>query len=175
MKGNFVDKGRYEMLEFVEKGIKDLIEVLDSPINYPKSNGVIQEHRLLAVVKSREEVYNRAMNMIDLINIGSHRFLQDIIKGLETTWHELTKIIVWDISRSGSEIIESDTGFEIKEEVQDNYLGSIAQAKELASKVAFNILDRIEKLQMTDEQKTKMMQEKFTANTAERFAKKYAK
>ena len=172
---NFVDKGRYEMLDFVEKGINDLIEVLDSPINYPRDKeGNVQEHRLLAVVKSREQVYVEAMDMIDMINIGSHRFLKKIIRGLQTTWHELTKIVVWDISRipevEKDELDAMSALLAGNADIQDNYLGSIANAKKLAAKIAFNILDRIEKLEMTDEEKTKLMQQKVVANTAERYA-----
>ena len=86
MKVSFVDKGRYEMLEFVEKGINDLLAILDSPIVYPRDKtGQVQEHKLLAVVRSREQVYVSAMNLIDLISIGSPHFMEKIISGLKTT------------------------------------------------------------------------------------------
>ena len=173
MKVSFVDKGRYEMLEFVEKGINDLLAILDSPIVYPRDKtGQVQEHKLLAVVRSREQVYVSAMNLIDLISIGSPHFMEKIISGLKTTWRELTIITTRNIGDLTEEEKEQSEGFGF---VEDNYLASIAQAKELSAKVAFSILDRIEKLEMTEEEKTEMMQQKVIANTAERYAKKYAK
>ena len=167
MKEDFVKKGKEEMHDFVEKAIEDLLAVLDSNIVYPRNmEGMVIEQRLLAVVKSREQVYVSAMNLIDLIDIGSAKFLGRIIAGLKTTWHELTKITTRNIGGVSNEEKQMSDSHNI----EDNFMSAIAQSKELSAKLAFNILERIEKLEMSDEEKTKMMAERYVANTVERYA-----
>lgn len=159
MKKDFVAQGKIDMPTYVEKAIENLLKILDSKILFPRNQaGDVIEQRLLGVVKSREQVYMSAMNMIDLIDIGSAKFLDRIIQGLKTTYSELTAITTRDFGDENKTVVDEDR------------MTSIAQAVELSAKVAYSILDRIEKLEMSDEQKTKMMADRYIANTVERYA-----
>lgn len=168
---DFVKQGREEMYGFVTKAIKDLLEKLDSKIKLPTNKDGEMENKLYAVVQSREEVYRSACELMDLISLEDsedQEFKDKIIRGLKTTWHELTKIVTRNIGISDvlslEEWVNSDdsenidrvrmNSDEIKkhamEQVTDDVMTSIAKAKYLASKVSFQILDRIEMLENPD-------------------------
>ena len=100
--------------------------------------------------------------MIALIEIDSEVFLKSIVKGLKNTWTELTKIITRDIGAN-------DNGDE-EVEIDDTLLSNISQAKELASKLAFKILERIELLQMSDIDKKENIEKALSVSTIEKYA-----
>lgn len=161
-KKKFIEQGRKKMIGFVETSINQMIDILNSPIIYPTDlNGDVQEHKILAVVKSREQVYTSTINMIELIEIGNEKFLEKIITGMKNTWHELTNIVTREIRQNQ---------FSRERDVEDNHLASIAQAKELASKVAYNILERIELLEMTEEEQEQKIKNNQFQNVIERYA-----
>lgn len=174
MKTNFVKQGKEEMNEFVIKAITDLLKVLDSRVVFPTDMyGVVQEHKLLAVVKSREQVYKSTMSLVDLIQIDNSVFLNQIIRGLKTTWHELTKITTRNIG-GYSAIDDEYASVEIKEQlaresVEDDRLSSIAQAKELSAKVAFQILDRISLLEDPEGANDEILRSSQTPNIIEKY------
>lgn len=158
----FIIQGRKNMNKYVTKSINDLLKVLNSPIVFPTDKlGNIQEQRVLHVVKSREQVYLSTVNMIALIEIDSSIFLNSIIKGLKNTWTELTNIITRNIGGNDEEVSPL---------IDDTLLSNISQAKELASKLAFQILERIELLQMTDTDKKVAAENTLSVSTIERYA-----
>lgn len=160
---NFIIQGRKNMNKYVVKSINDLLKVLNSAIVFPTDKkGNIQENKVLQVVKSREQVYLSTVNMIALIEIDSEVFLKSIVKGLKNTWTELTKIITRDIGAN-------DNGDE-EVEIDDTLLSNISQAKELASKLAFKILERIELLQMSDIDKKENIEKALSVSTIEKYA-----
>ena len=160
---NFIIQGRKNMNKYVVKSINDLLKVLNSAIVFPTDKkGNIQENKVLQVVKSREQVYLSTVNMIALIEIDSEVFLKSIVKGLKNTWTELTKIITRDIGAN-------DNGDE-EVEIDDTLLSNISQAKELASKLAFKILARIELLQMSDIDKKENIEKALSVSTIEKYA-----
>ena len=161
---SFIIQGRKNMNKYVVKSINDLLKVLNSPIVFPTDRkGNIQENKVLQVVKSREQVYLSTVNMIALIEIDSDLFLKSIVKGLKNTWTELTKIITRDIGANDNEDDE-------EVEIDDTLLSNISQAKELASKLAFKILERIELLQMTDIEKKENIEKSLSVSTIEKYA-----
>ena len=160
---SFIIQGRKNMNKYVVKSINDLLKVLNSPIVFPTDRkGNIQENKVLQVVKSREQVYLSTVNMIALIEIDSELFLKSIVKGLKNTWTELTKIITRDIGANDNEDEEV--------EIDDTLLSNISQAKELASKLAFKILERIELLQMSDIDKKENIEKALSVSTIEKYA-----
>ena len=168
MKNEFVNNGKKQMVVFVQKAINDMLDILDSSIVFPKDmSGAIIEQRILQVVKSREQVYLSTNNMIDMIDIDNLVFLNRIIKGLKTTWFELTKIVNRDIGTSGS---SEEEILDARMSIEDNFLSNVAMAKELASKVSFQILDRIDRLEMTEDDFKKLQKETYNTLSIENFA-----
>ena len=165
MKRDFVEQGREEMHDFVVKAINDLLAILDSKIEYPTNkDGAVLEHKLFAVVQSREQVFKSATSLMDLIKLdesSDQRYKNKVIEGLKTTWHELTILTTRDIgeynpsseelhSENYKELSEEERKQKARESITDDYLSSISKAKELSAKVAYQILDRIEKLENPD-------------------------
>lgn len=150
-KQSFSQQKKEEMYGYVIKAITDLLEVMKSPIVYPKDRyGFVMENKLLSVVKAREDVYTSMISLIDLIEIESEKFRKEIISGLKTTWQELTNITTRDIGsideNNEGEIDETDKLIG-RESVEDNYLSNISKAKLLSAKIAYQILDRIEEIE----------------------------
>ena len=165
MKRDFVEQGREEMHDFVVKAINDLLAILDSKIEYPTNkDGAVLEHKLFAVVQSREQVFKSATSLMDLIKLdesSDQKYKNKVIEGLKTTWHELTILTTRDIgeynpsseellSNDYKELSEEERKQKARESITDDYLSSISKAKELSAKVAYQILDRIEKLENPD-------------------------
>lgn len=188
MKEDFVKKGKKEMPEFVTKAIKDLLEKLDSKIVIPKNkDGFELENKLFAVVQSREEVYKGICELMDLIDLDQskdQKFKDKIIQGLKTTWHELTIIATRDIGNiekfTEDEIIdyESEDHSNLSREeirtmaygsVTDDIMTSITKAKVLASKVSFQILDRIALLEDPDAAKEEILKNSQSSNIIENY------
>jgi hypothetical protein len=160
---DFVKQGKADMVEYVKKAIRDLLKVLNEPIVYPLDiNGAIQEHKLLLVVKSREQVYKSTMEMIELINIDNQVFINEIISGLKNTWRELTNITTRNIGSCNMGEYESS-------DIADNYLSSIAQAKELSARVSFQILDRINILEDPESANDEILRNIQVPNIVERY------
>ena len=165
MKRDFVEQGREEMHDFVVKAINDLLAILDSKIEYPTNKDcAVLEHKLFAVVQSREQVFKSATSLMDLIKLdesSDQKYKNKVIEGLKTTWHELTILTTRDIgeynpsleellSKDYKELSEEERKQKARESITDDYLSSISKAKELSAKVAYQILDRIEKLENPD-------------------------
>lgn len=168
----FVEQGRADMRDFIIKAIDDLLEVLDSPINFPRNmHGDVMEHKLLAVVKSREQVFVSASILMDLAEIDKSNntsYKNKIVKGLKTTWHELTKITTRNIGGL-SEIEEVEmSGREI---VSDDYMTSVAKSKEVSAKLSLSILDRIEMLEEPDKVNTQKLDSEKIPSIAEYYVK----
>ena len=184
MKRDFVEQGREEMHEFVIKAIDDLLAVLDSKIEYPTNkDGAVLEHKLFAVVQSREQVFKSATSLMDLIKLdesNDQKYKNKVIEGLKTTWHELTILTTRDIgeynpsleeilSSEYRELSESERKQKARESVTDDYFSSISKAKELSAKLAFQILDRIEKLENPDKINEELLRNSQGNNIIEEF------
>lgn len=175
------------MHDFVIKAIDDLLNILDSPIEYPRNkHGIVLEHKLFAVVQAREQIHTSACGLMDLIKIHeSHdqQYKDKIIGGMKTTWHELTLITTRDIGTDDlllSEMEEDEFGRmkllsadekrkRARESVTDDYMTTVSKAKELSARVAFQILDRIELLENPDAVNEEIINRKQTSNIIERF------
>lgn len=157
---SFVEQSRLEMKEFGRKAIDELLIVLDSEIEAPKDKfGQEIEHKFLAVVKSREQVYLSVCEIMKIEGIdrtSDLEYKQKVIKGLTTTWHELTKIICRPINSSliniDSNLKDEFDGYDeagtvFTNRTTDDYLSSISKSKEIAHKLSYQILDRIESLE----------------------------
>lgn len=180
MKRDFVENGKKEMNDFVIKAIDDLLKVLNSKIEYPKNlYGVIMEHKLISCVKAREQIYIDLCDLMDKINIDNadKKYKNKIIEGLETTWHELTKITVWDIgnyefgvnANNESFINEEEKKKMAMESVADNIKASVSSAKKLSAILAYQILDRIEKLENPDKINEEILRNSQGSNIIEEF------
>jgi hypothetical protein len=184
MKRDFVEQGREEMHDFVVKAINDLLAILDSKIEYPTNkDGAVLEHKLFAVVQSREQVFKSATSLMDLIKLdesSDQRYKNKVIEGLKTTWHELTILTTRDIgeynpsseelhSENYKELSEEERKQKARESITDDYLSSISKAKELSAKVAYQILDRIEKLENPDKINEEILRNSQGSNIIEEF------
>ena len=184
MKRDFVEQGREEMHDFVVKAINDLLAILDSKIEYPTNkDGAVLEHKLFAVVQSREQVFKSATSLMDLIKLdesSDQKYKNKVIEGLKTTWHELTILTTRDIGEynPSSEVLLSNDYKELSEEerkqkaresITDDYLSSISKAKELSAKVAYQILDRIEKLENPDKVSEEIIKNAQSSNILMKF------
>lgn len=171
---SFVQQARSEMKEFIIKAIDDLLEVLDTPIVYPTNKfGEVVEHRLLAVVKSREQVFISASSLMDMAEIdksNNTRYKNKIIKGLKTTWHELTAITCRNIGGQ-SLIEEQEADASGRDLVSDDYMSAVAKSKEVSAKLAMSILDRIAMLENPDEVNTKKLENKKMPSIIEYYVK----
>lgn len=179
---DFVKQGRDEMNDFVRKAINDLLAKLDFPINLPTDrDGIEKDNKLYTVVQSREEVYKNVCDLMDLIKLeesDDQDFKNKIIKGLKTTWHELTKIATRDIGNIEQFMNEDEEELRMSPEeakifaskrVTDDIMTSIAKAKFLAAKLSYQILDRIELLENPDAVNDKVLSEQQTSSIAERY------
>ena len=184
MKRNFVEQGREEMYDFVIKAIDDLLKILNSKIEYPRNkDGAVLEHKLFAVVQSREQVFKSANSLMDLINLNESadkKYKSKVIEGLKTTWHEFTIITTRDIgeyipsleelmSSEYKELSEEDRRKKARESVTDDYLSSISKAKELSARLAFQILNRIESLENPDKINEELINRTQVQNIIETF------
>lgn len=159
---NFIKQAKKDMPDFIKKGINDLLAILDSNIILPTDgNGNVQEGKLLKVVQSREQVYLSVSNMMDTININTSNdkaYKKKVINGLVTTWHGLTEVITRNVGYidplseliNGDKMTEEEKRRAERESVSDDYLSSIAKSKEIASKLAQLIIDRIAMLDDPD-------------------------
>ena len=109
---DFVSTGKYELDRNTIKAINDLLSVLDYNIIYPTNKeGEINETRLLAVVKSRGQVYNSFVKLADKIGLdrSTNTDLKSrVIKGLKTTFKEMNEIIIRDIRKDWNKIFSED-------------------------------------------------------------------
>ena len=184
MKRDFVEQGREEMHDFVVKAINDLLAILDSKIEYPTNkDGAVLEHKLFAVVQSREQVFKSATSLMDLIKLdesSDQKYKNKVIEGLKTTWHELTILTTRDIgeynpsleellSNDYKELSEEERKQKARESITDDYLSSISKAKELSAKVAYQILDRIEKLENPDKVSEEIIKNAQSSNILMKF------
>lgn len=182
---DFVVKGRSEMGEYVRKAIDDLLEILDSRIIPPTTKeGLVLEHKLLAVVQSREAVYNSTCELMDLIKLsesndkGDKIYKEKIIRGLKTTWHELTAITtrnIGDVSALteliGGENLSAEQKKKLaRESVTDDYMTNISKAKVLSATVSFKILDRISLLEDPESANDEAIKNSQGSNIAEQYA-----
>lgn len=179
----FVEQGREEMEDFVIKAIDDLLAILDSKIEFPiDSEGYIQEHKMFQVVQSREQVYKSVCELMDEIKIDDSKdqsYKNKIIKGLETTWHELTKVATKDIGEykvSLDELLLIDVRLtdeekkqKARESVTDDRLTSISKAKVLSVRVSYQILDRISLLEDPDGANDEILKNSTAPNIAEKY------
>jgi len=179
----FVEQGREEMEDFVIKAIDDLLKILDSEIVFPfDKDGYIQEHKMFPVVQSREQVYKSACELMDEIKIDDSKdqsYKNKIIKGLETTWHELTKIATKDIGEykansseelmSNRNLSEEEKKQKARESVTDDRLTSISKAKVLSVRVSYQILDRISLLEDPDGANDEILKNSTAPNIAEKY------
>ncbi|MDY3443419.1 hypothetical protein JZ968_06510 [Riemerella anatipestifer] len=172
MKSTFVIEGKRKMNGYVMKAIEDLLDILDSPIVFPTDKfGNIQEHKILPIVKSREQVFVSASNLMDLIKIDNRSFIDRILEGLKTTWEELTLLVERDIGEELRGVGKDGDVVKMRDDsVSDNYLSSVAQAKELAAIVAFKILDRIYLLEDPEAANEEILKNQQTSNIIERYA-----
>lgn len=172
MKSKFVTEGKAKLNGSVMKAIDDLLDILNSKIVFPTDKfGNIQEHKILPIVKSREQVFVSASNLMDLVNIDNRDFMDRILKGLKTTWKELTYLVERDIGEGGYAMDEEDELIKTQYSVTDNYLSSVAQAKELAATVAYKILDRIYMLEDPESANEEILKNQITSSIIERYAK----
>ena len=150
---DFVTNGRKLLGKNAKKAIEDLLNVLDSEIKFPmlKDGKTVNETKLLAVVKSRNQVYNSAIKIMDEAEVdrsNDKKMKDSIVKSLKTTFNELNKIIIRDIRSelNWQELDETDE--EISEvfksiDLTDDYLLSISKSKEEAYLLNKQILENM--------------------------------
>ena len=151
------------MHDFVRKAIDDLLDILDSAVEFPKDkNGGILYNKLFAIVQSREQVWLSTTELMDMAEIDrtiNKTYLNKILEGFKTTWREMTNIVSMDVGEYAPSLSEIMTRRELSEDeirqlaresVTDDKLSSISKAKVLAAKLSYQILDRIEKLTNPD-------------------------
>lgn len=179
----FITKAKKEMPDFIKKAIDDLLGILDSEIIFPTdSKGNVQEGKLLKVVQSREQVYASVSSMMDIINIDTSNdksYKKKVISGMVTTWHELTKVITRNIGYidplaelvNGEKMTDEEKRKYERESVSDDYLSSVAKSKEIASKLAQQIIDRIALLDDPDAVNDNKLKNVSIENIVEQYAK----
>lgn len=166
----FTDKAREEMPSIIRKGIDNLLSVLNSRISYPTTkSGCVDEPKLLAVVKSREEVYKEICRLMDLINIdksNDSKYKGEIIKGLKTTWGELKNITIRPIGNLDEEEEDNDSY-----NLSDDKITPIAKSIGLSASLASEIIERIELLENKEMVHRRKIDNQKIGSIAERFAK----
>lgn len=177
-KSLFIKKAKKEMPDYIKTAIDNLLKKLDSEINLPKNlQGKVVESRLLKVVQSREAVYIAICELMDMINIDKNidsNYKQRIIDGMTTTWEELTKIIVRSEPFKEEFLeIEDETFLDDDPEsgsVSDDHFSSISKSIVIASKLAKQIIERIELLDDPETVNNEKMENFETPSIAERYA-----
>lgn len=187
---NFVTSGRRQMNGFMTKSIDDLLAILDSKIVFPKdNNGDIVWNKLYPVVASRDQVWNSTTELMDMAEIdrSSNKAYKDkIVKGFKTTWGEMVNIMQMNIgSVNYSELntdedddpnplnVYSDDEFRSASRlsVTDDKVSSVAKAKVLAAKLAYQILNRIDSIENPEKvNEESLKQNMMSASIAERYA-----
>lgn len=169
MSSDFIEISRKQIVENRKISIENHLVKLNSKIQFPYDEiGNVVGVKLLSVVKAREDIYNTTMYLIDKVDTGSDRFIKRIIDGLKNTFTELQPIITMKLGESENDTYQDDDlslGF-----IKDSQLSSITKSIELASEISSKILDRIEKLEMSEEEKEKAAAKSTTVNTIERYA-----
>ena len=74
------------------------------------------------------------------------------------------------LSKDYKELSEEERKQKARESITDDYLSSISKAKELSAKVAYQILDRIEKLENPDRINEEILRNSQGSNIIEEFA-----
>lgn len=183
MKGDFVKQGRGEMRDFVLKAIDDLLNVLDSAVEFPyDKEGRVVYSKLFPIVQAREQVWISCTELMDMANIdktSNKTYLNKITKGFETTWHEMTKIVCMDIGEyvpsmdkllGYKQLSEENIKQLARESVTDDRLSSISKAKVLAAKLSYQILDRIEKMNNPEAIQVEELNNAQTSSVIEKYA-----
>ena len=187
---SFVTAGRRQMNRFMTKSIDDLLAILDSKIVFPlDKNGNVLWNKLYAVVASREQVWNSATELMDMAEIdrSSNKAYKDkIVKGFKTTWSEMVNIMQMNIgtvnySELYSEEDDDPNPLNVYSEdefraasrvsVTDDKVSSVAKAKVLAAKLAYQILNRIDSIENPEKVNEEVLkQNMMSASIAERYA-----
>lgn len=189
---SFSDTAATQLLKNGKKAIDDLLAVLNSDIIYPTDKeGFVKEERLLAVVKSREQVSITVFNLMELIQVDKSRdtaLKNKLIKGFKNTFEQLNAIITRDIrieyvvdepeaeaaiekllnKLAGTGEDESESG---PSNVSDDYLSSIAKAKETAYRICKMLIDKIALLEDADAVNNEKINNVQTLSIAERYAR----
>lgn len=181
---DFVALGKTTLDKNTKKAINDLLSVLDSKIIYPKTKeGEINETRLLAVVKSRGQVYNSFVRLADKIGLDRSTdtdLKSRVIKGLKTTFDEMNSIIIRDIRKDWTQIFADDDPEATEalqklmdvatNDISDDYLSVIAKTKEEAVFLNDKILDRIQLLQNPEAMTREKLENMKAVSIAEQYA-----
>lgn len=181
---DFVALGKTTLDKNTKKAINDLLSVLDSKIIYPKTKeGDINETRLLAVVKSRGQVYNSFVRLADKIGLDRSTdtdLKSRVIKGLKTTFDEMNSIIIRDIRKDWTQIFADDDPEATEalqklmdvatNDISDDYLSVIAKTKEEAVFLNDKILDRIQLLQNPEAMTREKLENMKAVSIAEQYA-----
>lgn len=187
MKGDFLKKAKSDMRDYVIKAIDDQLSILDSKIEYPRNyQGEVMENKLLSCVAARESIYDdvcRLMDLIGIVNSKNQSYKNKIIKGLKTTWEELTLITVWNIGNyefgqkskddnddDDTKISETDKKQFALESVADTIRASVSAAKRQSAIVCYKIMDRIELLENPEKAKEEKLNKKTVASIIEDYA-----
>ena len=181
---DFVALGKTTLDKNTKKAINDLLSVLDSKIIYPKTKeGEINETRLLAVVKSRGQVYNSFVRLADKIGLDRSTdtdLKSRVIKVLKTTFDEMNSIIIRDIRKDWTQIFADDDPEATEalqklmdvatNDISDDYLSVIAKTKEEAVFLNDKILDRIQLLQNPEAMTREKLENMKAVSIAEQYA-----
>lgn len=147
----FTDMAKADMPKHIRKAIDDLLEVLNSEINYPRDKlGEVIEFRLLKVVQSREQVVKSIFVLMDMVQIDKSsdvKYKDKLINGFKNTWHELVQITIRDIGgvmEMDLDVQESlPDAISLSNTISDDYLSVISKSKEVSAQICTQIMQRV--------------------------------
>jgi len=158
-------KNRKETNTAVEFAIEQHLAILNSEIIMPMKKGKVNEVKLLATVKSREEIFSNVIWLLDnedLSDTIKEKSKKSTLEGLKKTRSELLEKIVRRPMRL--ELTSPED-----EETSDDIISAVSSAVKTATNIVFLIERRIEMYENPDLLEKEMM-EYTGSNIAEQYA-----
>lgn len=158
-------KNRKETNKAVEFAIEQHLAILNSEIIMPMKKGKVNEVKLLATVKSREEIFSNVIWLLDnedLSDTIKEKSKKSTLEGLKKTRSELLEKIVRRPMRL--ELTSPED-----EETSDDIISAVSSAVKTATNIVFLIERRIEMYENPDLLEKEMM-EYTGSNIAEQYA-----
>lgn len=180
MNEKYVERKKEEFQEGILRNIDEHLEILNSRIVLPRKNGVVQETRLLAVVKSREKVHTNLYKFIDLAGIdreADDKLKDSIISGLINSYEELDFLFLrkmrmenFSPDLNGEEDEPED--YEESEETSDDIISSVSDSKIMAGEIMVKILERITLIEDPEKSNREKLEEVEIVSIAELYARR---
>lgn len=179
----FVDDKKLEFQEGLLHNIEEHLKILNSKIVLPTKQGVIQETRLLATVKSREKVHSNLYKFIDMAGVdqNSNAILKEkIISGLKNSYEELDCLFlrpmrteeVFGNGNGNGDNDEDEYEDEKTGETSDDIISSISDSKIMAGEIMNKILERITMIDDPDKVNRDKLEKVEIKSIAEQYARR---